>query len=163
MKRRIFFSTNYTLKRIKGYQEVDKMLKILKEGHWLSENGLWGIEYRVVRIRKTGTYSQEIWVTRRNAKGKHIRTKKAVPRYVKEMIDKYSRKCREFVARLVEVGEAQILTAKAENNSWQTVLTLGESENKTFYLNESTYVIRNDFYNALIINEMEHYLLEVVV
>ncbi|MFJ7914803.1 MULTISPECIES: hypothetical protein [unclassified Lysinibacillus] len=139
------------------------MFKILKEGHWLSENGLWGIEYRVVLIRKTGTYSQEIWVTRRNTKGKHVRTKKTVPRYVKEMIDKYSRKCKEFVARLVEDREAQILTAKAENNSWQTVLTLGGSENKTFYLNESTYVIRNDFYNALIVNEREHCLLEVVV
>lgn len=157
------FSKSYTLKRIKGYQEVGKMVKIVKEGHWLSENGLWGIEYRVVLIKKTGTYSQEIWVTRRNIKGKHVRTKKVVPRYVKEMIDKYSRKCKECVARLVEVREVQVLTAKAENNSWQTVLTLGESENKIFYLNESTYVIRNDFYNALIVNEREHCLLEVVL
>lgn len=139
------------------------MFEIVKEGHWLSDNGLWGIEYRVVLIKKTGTYSQELWVTQRNTKGKYVRTKKAVPRYVKEMIDKYSRKCKEFVARLVEVRELQILTAKAENNSWQTVLTLSEGEHKTFYINESTYVVRNDFYNALIMNEREHSLLEVVI
>lgn len=139
------------------------MFKTVKEGHWLSDNGLWCVEYRVGLFKKTGTYAQEIWVTRRNTKSKYIRTKRSVPPYVKAEIDRYSRKCKECVARLVKVREPQVLVAKAGNNSWQTVLTLGGRESKIFYLNDSTYVIRNDFYNALIVNETEHCLLEVVV
>lgn len=140
------------------------MFKTVKEGSWLSENGLWGVEYKVVLIKELGSYAQEVWVTRRGIGEEHVRTKAAVPFYVKEMCDKYKRKCKECVARLVKARNARVLTAKADNDSWHTVLTLCEKvDRKIFHLNESTYFICNDFYNALVVGEVEHELLEGAV